>query len=378
MAGSGKSTAMIALFVTVICALLGATLRNIAAGPGAIREEQQAPTPLLPHDLRSAAAFPGAFKWYFTQRFGFREALIRMHGKLKVGWLGTSSNRQVVLGREGWLYATDDQALDDHRGVRPFTKGELDAWVAALRERTHWLAQRGISCLLVIAPNKETIYPEYLPLRLAPAGATTRLDQLTETLVSAPDISWLDLRPVMSKAREASRIFYRTDTHWNAIGGWFAARAIVDRIPDQHMHPLPDTVVPTALTKTILDGGDLARMLGLAKDLPEEDWWPTPASAALHDDSNAPLTWKTLDVIFRKDVIAMRPNGGLTAVIFRDSFGEALIPWLSPTFGRTVWRWDYGFDHALIERERPSVVIQQLVERKLTTIGPDGNPVAKR
>src|SRR5882762_1576720 len=86
-----KSIAMAVLFVVVISAPLCATLRNIAAGPGTDRWEQQAPTPRLPHDLRSAVAVPGAFKWYFMERFGFREFLIRVHGKVKVEWLRTSS-----------------------------------------------------------------------------------------------------------------------------------------------------------------------------------------------------------------------------------------------------------------------------------------------
>jgi len=137
----------------------------------------------------------------------------------------------------------------------------------------------------------------------------------------------------------------------------------------------PDTA-PTPLTKKIVEGGDLARFLGLAADLPEEDLWPAAVAGVLHDDSGAPLTWKTLDVISREEVTAVHPGGGATAVIFRDSFGEALIPWLSQAFGRAVWRWSYGFDEALIERERPMVVIQQFVERKLTTIGPDGVPLA--
>ena len=95
----------------------------------------------------------------------------------------------------------------------------------------------------------------------------------------------------------------------------------------------------------------------------------------LLDESGAPLTWKTLDVVMREKVTAVRPGGGATAVVFRDSFGEALLPWLSQAFGRTVWYWSYGFDKALIEREQPAVVIQQLVERKLATIGPDGTPL---
>ena len=368
------SIAMVVLFVVVISAPLCATLINIAGGPGTVREEQQAPTPRLPHDLRSAAAFPGAFKWYFMDRFGFREYLIRVHGRVKVEWLRTSSHRNVVLGRNGWLFMSGEHVLDDHRGAKPFSHSELAAWVETLRQRTRWLAARGVPYLLVIAPNKETIYPEYLPSALVPASAPTRLDQLAEALASVPEVSWLDLRPTMREAREKSRVYYKTDSHWNAVGGWFAARAIVGRLTDWRIHRFPETA-PTPLTTRIIEGGDLARFLGLASRLAEEDLWPASLPGVLQDDSGARLTWKLLDVVYRERVNAVRPDGGAKAVIFRDSFGEALIPWLSQAFGYTVWRWSYGFDEALIERERPLVVIQQITERKLTTIGPDGVPL---
>jgi hypothetical protein len=282
----------------------------------------------------------------------------------------------VVLGREGWLFMSGEQVLDDRRGAQPFSQADLAAWVDTLRERSRWLAARGISYLLVVAPNKETIYSKYLPLSIAPAGAPDRLDQLSEALASAPEIAWLDLRPVMREAGKKYRVYYKTDSHWNAVGGWFATQAIVGRLSDRRVHRFPDAI-PVPLSTRVIEGGDLARFLGLAGDLEEIDLWPAAAPGALRDGSGAPLTWKLLDVISRDKVEAVRPDGGPKAIVFRDSFGEALIPWLSQAFGHTIWRWSYGFDQALIERERPTVVIQQLVERKLLTIAPGGTLIAR-
>jgi hypothetical protein len=70
-----------------------------------------------------------------------------------------------------------------------------------------------------------------------------------------------------------------------------------------------------------------------------------------------------------------RSDAGLPrAVMFHDSFGAHLIPYLSEHFRRIVYAWerpDYPvFDGALVERERPDVVIQQIVERKLAVYFP--------
>jgi len=53
------------------------------------------------------------------------------------------------------------------------------------------------------------------------------------------------------------------------------------------------------------------------------------------------------------------------AVMFQDSFGDALRPFLSEHFQRVFYSWQVLFDPAVIERERPRVVPQEMVERAL-------------
>jgi hypothetical protein len=54
--------------------------------------------------------------------------------------------------------------------------------------------------------------------------------------------------------------------------------------------------------------------------------------------------------------------------MFHDSFGVSLQPFLAESFSRTVFasgptNWRRNFDPALVERERPAVVIQEIAER---------------
>src|SRR5581483_11045214 len=76
--------------------------------------------------LKALARFPGEFKYYFSDHFGFRSLLIRTHGLLMVKGLGVTSNPSVILGKEGWLYLANDGSLEDWRNIDPFTPAELD------------------------------------------------------------------------------------------------------------------------------------------------------------------------------------------------------------------------------------------------------------
>ncbi len=74
-----------------------------------------------------------------------------------------SSRPDVMIGRDGWLFFTGKQMIENYRGVKTFTPGELQNWQTLLEKRRDWLARRGIKYLCVIPPDKHSIYPEYLP-----------------------------------------------------------------------------------------------------------------------------------------------------------------------------------------------------------------------
>jgi len=57
------------------------------------------------------------------------------------------------------------------------------------------------------------------------------------------------------------------------------------------------------------------------------------------------------------------------AVVLRDSMAIPLIPLLSENFSRAVYVSSRSLDRELIEREKPDVVIEELVERSLHAPG---------
>ena len=52
-------------------------------------------------------------------------------------------------------------------------------------------------------------------------------------------------------------------------------------------------------------------------------------------------------------------------VLFRDSFASQLLPYLAWAARRGAYYWQYFLDPAVIDRERPDVVVQEIGERSL-------------
>ena len=107
-------------------------------------------------------------------------------------------------------------------------------------------------------------------------------------------------------------------------------------------------------------GGDLARILALEDRFPEEriDWVPAIPLRARQATSEAT---GSVDVSIMECDDCMGPD----VVMNHDSFNANLAPLLAEHFRRLVLVEGSKIANALIEREKPAIVIQEFVERGL-------------
>jgi hypothetical protein len=144
--------------------------------------------------------------------------MVDLRGRIDLQLLHESPSPDVVVGLRGWLFYAGDRSIENYRHQVPLSAAELDGWVKGIEERKAWFAARGITYLFVIAPDKQSIYPEYMPRSLAPPPGDTRLDQLDRRL--AGDASWLDLRGPLRAAKGDEPLYPKGDTHWNDRGAY--------------------------------------------------------------------------------------------------------------------------------------------------------------
>jgi len=348
-----------AFLVFVLLPLAGKLLP--AEGAFALTENRRpAPFPTIelgrPGWGWSIVSFPRRFERYWNDSFAFRWYLIRAHSLAKLA-LGVSPSPKALVGQEGFLFYAAEQSVEYFRGVKPFTVPDLAHWRDELESRRAWLASRGIRYLVVVAPSKETIYGEFMPPTLFNVRADSRFDQLLAYLRTNSSIEVVDLRGALVAAKAGQRVYHKTDTHWNDAGAMIAARALLTRL--QAWYPQIDAgPFPGELRIRTATGGDLARILALEDRFPEErvEWVPARPGYRTASTANAPGVAGSFECV---------SCNGPRAVINHDSFGENLIPFLAERMRQTIPVEGTRLDEALIERERPDVVIQEFVERAL-------------
>jgi alginate O-acetyltransferase complex protein AlgJ len=297
---------------------------------------------------------PETYGAYYSEYFHWRDWLIRASYSLRLNLLHESVFNDVLLGEDGWMFYTGEGNMDDYQRARTFTPQQVQAMRANLEEIQNDLTQRGIRFLVVIAPNKESIYPEYVPSSVRRTTGKARLDVWLEGMQGSP-VPVLDLRPAMLAGKARTRVYYRTDTHWNTYGAYLAYLELLKPLQADfpQMQPLALEQFDQVEQQV---SGDLARMLftrPLIKEtslelLPKERW--QAQSVSLDDNT----------------MVTEIPGSDLPrAVVFRDSFFNSLTQYVSENFSRVVYRSDSQVDFDLIDQELPDVVILEVAERYL-------------
>lgn len=368
----------IVLFVTLISLPVVDTVFHVAPDVALMETDP----PPLPDSSMSQLfkSFNVLQRGYLEKTFGFRKILVRLENILDIFWLHASNQYQTVIkGKGDWLFLSQENnelnVLQDYRSVRLFSKKQLTRRVDIYKKRQKWLADRGIHYLIVIAPNKHTVYPEFLPDQFNKVSPVSRTDQIVSALEAA-GVPVLDLRQTMDIVKRQALAYYRTDTHWTTFGAFAGYVQIMKRLSQWFPQLEPEirgefdiAIVPN------LNGG-LASMLALGDFFPESRVVFTPRFKRRAEETVAPLT---VTPYFQPTVTTdTHEPGRPSAVIFRDSFAHELIPFLSEHFNKAIYLWPYPatpreeryFDKALIEKEKPAVVIDEFVERYFTEFPP--------
>lgn len=315
-------------------------------------------------------AFPAQFEQYWNDHFAFRTKLIRALNVAKVRWLHVSTSANVLLGRASWLFYTPQPIGQDHDCVRPFTTLELERWRLALEHRHEWLARRGCRYLLFIPPDKQTVYPEYADPGSLPLRTRTRLDQLLEHLEEHHSpVQVVDVRPAMLAAKERERLYHRTDSHWNDRGAFVGYTQVASTLTK--WFPMIEPMSRSAFRATVdARGGDLGMMVGLSE---REEWLRLEPLSPWRSRMTNDVVWPAGAVFPLGKPFATECDDSRLprAVVFHDSFMLALYPFLSQHFRRAAYVWQDDFYPEVVERERPNIVLQELLERKLGTATPN-------
>ncbi len=252
--------------------------------------------------------------------------------------------------------------MDGYQKVAAFPKKKLTAIDRYMRRASDIGQKNNIEFLIVVAPDKPTIYPDQVPGQIVPIGQKSRMDQIIESVPTYPNIRILDLRPALRSARQEQDVYFKTDTHWNHFGAYIAYKEIISALSEKHpeLKPYPQDVIQYKKSYAIRD---LARIL-LANDLQEL------TLRAIRPNFISDLEMHTR--LGYREITWIPKSSAPVALVYHDSFGALYLNnYLMLNFSLTHFVHIDGFTYRgpkTIEYAQPDIIIIEIVERNLVEL----------
>lgn len=292
-------------------------------------------------------------KWYHyvEDHFPFKNDYIKQSNLTKGVWFNSFNvKNKVIIGNNGWLFYNsciyDEEGLNEYAGFDSWKPRQLNKVVENINTINRWCNRNNIQFEVMICPNKQTIYHEFLP-GLYLNKHESRLTQLTNTL---PEIINLETILKTSKKENPKQLlYYKTDTHWNSYGALLATKELRKRLVTKF--PYIDDLSCSIKDSVINHGLDLANVIGLN---------------TVYSDSVPIVKYKNLES-------QKIPH----LLIVHDSFLFSLNPSLNQLFTKVTPSFLYngGFlSPQIILENKTDVFIIELVERYKDVLTGDIHP----
>lgn len=130
-------------------------------------------------------------------------------------------NKVAIFGSDNWLFFqnnADGTSYRDYVGNNAFSEKELASIKKNLEAQKQKAEEKGAKFILMIYPNKETIYCDKMPSYIIRQSEVTRADKLVAYLQENSDIDIIYPKKQFMEQKDICQLYYTTDTHCNMLG----------------------------------------------------------------------------------------------------------------------------------------------------------------
>lgn len=259
----------------------------------------------------------------------------------------------ALLGKNKWLFyktTYDGKPLDDYKGINVYTNDTMEQITQNVKAAKEHYDSLGIDFKLMLCPNKEQIYSEYMPADIKVENTEKRCDTLIKYLESN-NIDVIDPKSELLEYKDSAQVYYKNDTHWNNLGAFIGTQHINQAILGTRDNFDPNNVFDEGTAKKC----DLLNILGLSQFNYDKEY--------NYNNSFNNINVEYTAVNENLDHFSSNAQSDKKVLLIGDSFRWALENWLPYYYSNTDFIHRDYFTPDLIEQLKPDVVIYEVVER---------------
>jgi len=214
---------------------------------------------------------------------------------------------KAIYGLDDWLFYSGDNSIGFYEGTNILSDEDMKLLSDKFKALNAKCRQKGIDLIYAVPPNKEQVFPEYMPS--INVKTEYKREQVFEAYMKAnSDVHFIYLLDEMKTMKPLYTPYFKQDTHWNSAGAFAGIMGIYKELG--YPYSLIDDVKVTTIRKT---GGDLSNMCGYSSEY--DDYIV---------DYRPDITYEVEEYSDGKsDKFTSTNKNGKTALLIGDSFREA-------------------------------------------------------
>ncbi len=288
---------------------------------------------------------------YFEDHFAFRQELVTADAVIRAEIFETSPISNVIVGKNGWLYYT--ATLDDFQHKNSSSDRMLFNIAHNVSMMQQYAETLGKEFIFTVAPNKNSLYGENMPDMLSYHIAEKSDVERLKPWLEKNKVNYVDLYELFASQDEI--LYYERDSHWNQKGALLVYDTLLDFCGKKH------TVYDESSARITNDYyGDLSLMLFPMGVKPEE--YINYAGGNVWEYSLGEKVDNDL-------VMTECERGSGNLLMYRDSFGNSLLPLMAGEFSKAVFSEVVPYTMTDLVVYEPDIVILEKVERHIQTLG---------
>ena len=324
----------------------------------------------LPSLIRNGRINTGFFQGitdYVADHFAFRQEMITADAGIKAGIFHSSANEKVIVGKKGWLFF--QETMNDYQKRNLLSGREIHNCATVVRLIEQGVELQGAEFAFTVAPNKNTLYGKYMPDRFEAGSGEGNLEHLIAEM-KKQKVHYVNLRTPLRKGK--NQVYHKLDTHWNNLGASIACETLLDFLGKDHIHYENESY----LWKKNFSG-DLQGML-FPKSR-KKDW------NAIYD---RPWTYEYVNNVTSTEQMEIQTENQTqkddqknavkekqkkqkrhkSLVMYRDSFGNALVPFMAQEYLKGYFTKEVPYDLSLVDAYKADDVMIELAQRQIPTL----------
>ena len=280
---------------------------------------------------------------------------------------------ELISGDNGFLFDVGENEhgynyLDDYTGNMVLSAEQLDFLHKYIEIRRTAYGNFGSEYVLVVMPNAQTVYSEYMPEYLGSISSDSMLLQLDRYLEEQGFLNFINLTDAMIEGKTRGQVYNNTENTVNALGAYVAYNEIIKYInsnSDIKVNGLGENYFK--LQTRITDGKTLAKKAGLASVIKNK-------TISISDSNEYIYTlvdlFGELETTYTKYEYRDRVPVDPTVLLeFSNDWDKVqMMPYFSSTFGRASYRVGYTFNRSAVVSASPDVVVQVIREDELLSL----------